>query len=132
PAPVELNVMDPAMLEDEWGGPDPIADVYPDFAELMASIEKIKNLDLPTEDTIPMETYWHHQTMNLLCDAARHHLGKNSFVGGNMFVYFSVEQAEQVKREVADEVEAGIILPPAKRAFRGPDVFVVKHVDSTK
>ena len=46
------------------------------------------------------------------------------YVGGNNFVYYSVEQA----REVAQEEEQGL----KKRAFRGPDVFWVGGVDPTR
>jgi Uma2 family endonuclease len=43
------------------------------------------------------------------------------YVGGNMFVYYSVEQA----REVAEEMEKGL----PWRAYRGPDVFWVGGAD---
>jgi hypothetical protein len=45
-------------------------------------------------------------------------------MGGNMFVYYSTELARQI---LAEEAE------PARphRAFRGPDLFVVLHVDGS-
>jgi Uma2 family endonuclease len=83
----------------------------------------VKALDLPFElvdsDGIPLETPWHRIQMNLLIDligramAAR---GRADFyAGGNMFVYYSPEQAR--------DVAAG------RRYFRGPDVFFVDHVE---
>ncbi len=64
--------------------------------------------DLPSEDGIPMETNLHRLLMMLLIEileflwAGR----KDFFVGGNMFLYYSVLQAR-------------------KNDFRGPDFFVV-------
>ncbi|MFL6294114.1 MAG: Uma2 family endonuclease, partial [Thermoanaerobaculia bacterium] len=46
------------------------------------------------------------------------------YVGGNNFVYYSVEQAGEVARE---EEQGG-----KKRAFRGPDIFWVGGVDPTR
>ena len=43
-------------------------------------------------------------------------------MGGNMFVYCSTEQAHQILAEEADPARP-------RRAFRGPDLFVVLHVD---
>jgi Uma2 family endonuclease len=44
------------------------------------------------------------------------------YTAGNVFVYYSLEQARQVHAEVVEGVEP-------KRAFRGPDVFWVGGVD---
>jgi Uma2 family endonuclease len=75
----------------------------------------IPKIDLPTEDGIPLETNWHRIQMNLLIDSV-HYLWRDRtdfFVGGNMFIYFSFEQARN-------------------RDYRGPDFFVVKGVDGTR
>src|SRR3982750_972514 len=81
--------------------------------------------ELVYDDGQPLETVWHSLELPLL----RHLIGQameeqgrtDFYVGANMFVYYSVEQA----REVAEE-EQGIRL---RRAFRGPDVFWVDGVD---
>lgn len=46
------------------------------------------------------------------------------FVGGNMFVYYSLDQARAVTQELKGEV-------PGRWTYRGPDVFVVLGVDGT-
>ena len=68
--------------------------------------------DLPTEDGVPLESPWHRDQINLLIDSLISAWGErdNYFVGGNMFIYFSKEQARN-------------------RDYRGPDFFVVKNVD---
>jgi Uma2 family endonuclease len=64
--------------------------------------------DLIFDDGIPLESNRHRIAMNVLIDSALFALQDkpNSFVGGNMFVYYSSEQA-------------------MNRDFRGPDFFVV-------
>ncbi|MGH8059898.1 MAG: Uma2 family endonuclease, partial [Candidatus Entotheonellia bacterium] len=42
--------------------------------------------------------------------------------GGNMFLYYCGEQARQIIAEEAEPTRP-------RRAFRGPDVFVVLHID---
>ena len=83
--------------------------------EVEAVLKSILELELPAEDGIPLETNWHRLEMNLLIDSLHSHWRdrQDYFAGGNMFVYFSVEQA-------------------LNRDYRGPDVFVVKGVDGTR
>jgi Uma2 family endonuclease len=67
--------------------------------------------DLPYEDGEPLESNWHRIQINLLVDLT-HQLWSfrdDYFVGGNMFVYFSVQQVSTHK-------------------YRGPDFFLVKEV----
>ena len=68
----------------------------------------------PVEDGIPLESNWHRIEMNVLIDSvhAWWHDRRDYFTGGNMFIYFSAEQARN-------------------RDYRGPDFFVVKGVDGT-
>ena len=77
-------------------------------------VPDIPTLDLPAEDGIPLETNWHRIQMNLLIDIVtqrwRHVV--DFFAGGNMFVYYSLQQARN-------------------RDYKGPDFFIVKDVDST-
>lgn len=84
--------------------------------------------ELVFDDGEPLETGWHvrqiHLMMDLL-DRAMVEQGRTDFfIGGNQFVYYSVEQA----REVAQEEEKSL----PKRAFRGPDIFWVGGVDPNR
>src|SRR5947207_3186837 len=65
-------------------------------------------------DCEPLETPWHFAAIVLLIDSVHFHLlGRtNYFVGGNMFVYYSEEQARN-------------------RDYRGPDFFFVNGVSRT-
>ncbi len=78
----------------------------PDTAEVLAPFE---HLDLAEDDGVPLESSWHRWCMNLLIASVLHHQRDRTdfYVGGNMFVYFSLEQARS-------------------RNFRGPDFFVVQ------
>ncbi len=68
-------------------------------------------IDLPEEDGEPLEDSWHRFQMNVLIDSINaDKTGKENFyVGGNMFVYFMVDQVE-------------------KTGYKGPDFFYVKDV----
>lgn len=67
--------------------------------------------ELPYDDGIPMETPRHAAQMRLLIESLELHWAdrQDFFVGGNMFVYFSLQQARN-------------------QDFRGPDFFVVLGV----
>jgi Uma2 family endonuclease len=71
--------------------------------------------DLVFDDGVPLETNRHRIAMNVLIDSALTALqdNPNSFVGGNMFVYYSRDQA-------------------MNRDFRGPDFFVALDVDANR
>ncbi len=85
-------------------------------------------LELVYEDGVPVENWLHVAQMQLmppLVDRLMMEHGRNDyFIGANMFVYYSIEQA----REVADEVNNG----GEERAFRGPDIFWVGGVESSR
>lgn len=70
--------------------------------------------ELVTEDGEPLESEWHRTEINLLVDSLRQHWRERSdfYAGGNMFVYYGVEQAR-------------------RRDYRGPDFFVVLNVDGS-
>ena len=71
---------------------------------------------LPSEDGVPLETDWHVLQFKLLMQSLKRHWRdrSDSFVGGNMFVYW-------------DETLA------RNKYFRGPDVFAVKdRVDNSR
>jgi hypothetical protein len=67
--------------------------------------------ELPYDDGMPMETHRHVLQMQLLMDPLRAYLvgRREAFVGGNMFIYFSLEQVRN-------------------QDFRGPDFFVALDV----
>lgn len=85
--------------------------------------------ELVFDDGEPLETYWHRLQMNLLIDLIGQTMAERGrtdfFAGGNMFVYYSHEQARGVAREVA----AG---RHDRRHYRGPDVFFVGGVDGRR
>ncbi len=68
--------------------------------------------DLPETDGQPLESAWHRDCMNLLIESVRVRLAgrKDYYVGGNMFIYFSSEQARN-------------------RDYKGPDFFFVQGPD---
>lgn len=74
---------------------------------------ELPTLELPIEDGIPLDSPWHRAAINLLIELIHcFWRGRTDFyVGGNMFVYFSLEQALAVKREV----DADIVPPPGKQ-----------------
>jgi Uma2 family endonuclease len=69
------------------------------------------DVHLIDNDGVPMESTWHRDAMNFLIEQVRYHRRdyRDYFVGGNMFIYFSEEQARN-------------------RDFRGPDFFYVRGV----
>jgi Uma2 family endonuclease len=98
--------------------PDPIA----------ASLQQLQQLKLPSGDGDKMESDWHVVSIALLDELVRNHLGapQNYFCGGNMFIYYSVEQAKEIEEYVEAETVA------RKPRYKGPDFFLVKDVDGTK
>jgi Uma2 family endonuclease len=77
-------------------------------------IPDFPTLDLPEEDGIPLESNWHRIQMNLLVDIVRYRWRQRQdfFAGGNMFIYYSVQQIRN-------------------REYKGPDFFVVKDIDGS-
>jgi hypothetical protein len=84
----------------------------------------VLNLDLPDSDGEPMENECEQFQMLLPRDSLEQywHGRQDFYMGGNMFVSYSTEQAYQLLAEEADPAH------PC-RAVRGPDLFVVLHVD---
>ncbi len=78
-------------------------------------IRELEELELVFEDGIPMESPWHRFQMNLLIELTHCHLSprEDFYVGGNMFIYFSLQQVRN-------------------KDYRGPDYFTVLGVDGTK
>ena len=72
-------------------------------------------IELPSEDGLPLESNWHRGQINLLVESVRQlWTGQTDFfVGGNMFVYYSLQQVRN-------------------RDYKGPDFFVAKNVNGVK
>src|SRR5438876_555553 len=75
----------------------------------------LPDVQLIETDGEPLETGWHHVEISLLIDIVTCLYSKRNdfYVGGNMFVYFSEEQARN-------------------RDYKGPDFFFVDGVDRWK
>jgi len=88
---------------------------------------RLPDLDLPTEDGEFLESRRHRIQMNLSIEILQVAWRDRSdfFVGGNMFVYYSLEQARQVIAELEGKT-------PKRTAYRGPDVFVVLNVEGSR
>jgi Uma2 family endonuclease len=81
--------------------------------------------ELVLDDGEPLETEWHTLEFPFLRELIRQTMAERGradfYVGANIFVYYSVNQAWNV----AEEVKKG----GEQRAFRGPDLFWVGDVD---
>lgn len=86
----------------------------------------VLTLDLPDSDGEPMENEREQFQMLLLRDSLMQywHGRQDFYVAGNMFVYYSTEQAHQILAEMAEPTRP-------RRAFRGPDLFVIFNVDGS-
>jgi Uma2 family endonuclease len=73
--------------------------------------EILPNVELLESDGVPLDSDWHRLAIDLLVESIlwRHRPRDDFYVGGNMFVYYSVEQAETL-------------------SYRGPDFFYVEGV----
>lgn len=79
--------------------------------EILESINSLPTEDdLPYDDGVPMDTYYHRMQMNTLNDSLEFHWSERRkyFVGGNMFLYYD---------------------PHELYKFRGPDFFLVLDVE---
>lgn len=97
--------LDPALLE-----------AHPELAVLA--------LELPDSDGEPVENERERFHMNLVLDVLSQHWHdrQDFYAAGNMFLYYCDQQARDILAEEADPRRP-------RRAFRGPDVFIVLHVD---
>jgi Uma2 family endonuclease len=95
---------------------------------IQASLQQLQSLKLPSGDGDRMESDWHVVSISLLDELVRNHLGTPThyFCGGNMFLYYSIEQAKEIEEYVEGETVQ------KKPRFKGPDFFLVKDVDGTK
>ncbi len=104
---------------------DPESDAW--LHGFLEATERIRNLDLPEDDGEPMESEWHYFQIGVLIQSVYTlWQGRTDFyAGGNMFLYYDVEQAE----EISALVKEGL---PIRTRYKGPDFFVVTGVDATK
>lgn len=88
------------------------------MSQLAVAALKPLPFEIVYDDGEPLESHWHRLQMTLLTDVIHQAMverGKRDFfVGGNMFVYHSVDEAERIAK--------------GGSYFRGPDVFFVDHV----
>ncbi|MBM3241126.1 hypothetical protein FJZ31_32995 [Candidatus Poribacteria bacterium] len=85
-----------------------------EIVSLYGGLITVPAVELPTEDGEPLESSWHRSEINLLIESLRvHWRGRQDYyAGGNMFIYFMLEQAH-------------------RPIFRGPDFFVALDVDGS-
>ena len=78
--------------------------------------------ELVYSDGEPLESNWHVNQITLFKESVQQAMKERGrsdyFVGGNMFVYYSLEQAQAIAADIND-----------RRHYRGPDVFYVGGVD---
>src|SRR5438876_7412957 len=106
------NYGEVTMAEERRGSPsvalDPaLLEAHPELAVLA--------LELPDSDGEPVENERERLQINLLLDALGQywHNRQDFYAAGNMFLYYSTEQARQVLAEEAEPARP-------RRAFRGP------------
>jgi Uma2 family endonuclease len=124
PLRLSRRLMGGIPMNDRCSGHNP-ADI--DEALLAAHPElAVLALDLPESDGEPMETEREWMQINLVLDSLEYHWRERQdfYAAGNMFLYYCVEQAHQI---IAEEAES----TRPRRAFRGPDAFIVLNVDGT-
>ena len=75
---------------------------------------ELPEIELPEEDGVPLESNWHRAQINLLIDNTKYRWPdrQDFFAGGNMFIYYSLQQARN-------------------KDYKGPDFFVIKGVDGS-
>src|SRR6185436_5424980 len=77
--------------------------------------------ELVYDDGEPLDSNWHRIQMSLFINVTRQAMAERGrtdfFVGANMFVYYSYEQARGIAAD-----------PVGSKQFRGPDIFFVGDV----
>ncbi len=78
--------------------------------------------ELVYSDGEPLESNWHVNQITLFKESVQQAMKERSrtdyFVAGNMFVYYSLEQAQAIAADIND-----------RQHYRGPDIFYVGGVD---
>jgi len=85
---------------------------------------ELPNVELVYDDGEPLESNWHRIQMNLLIELVHQDMARRGisdyFAGGNMFVYYSLEQARVVAAQPTSY----------PRRYRGPDFIYISGVES--
>ncbi|GEM_PF-238252 len=117
---VEFTEMIPQVISPRWTEAIPLSFELPDLS-------LVENLALPDEDGEPMENQRERIQINLGIESLYQEWTERAdfFVGGNMFLYYSLTQARQIFEELNTSGYP-------KRAFRGPDMFVALDVDGNR
>ena len=114
--------------------PPPLADALPGIGHLTGdklkpdarNLTMLRGADLPGTDGEPMENEREDFQIHLALDCLNQHWRDRDdfYTGGNMFVYYSIPQAQAVLEELKHPERP-------KRAFRGPDMFVILNIDGS-
>lgn len=114
---------------------DPVAPTLPGTDILIPPSQD----DLPYEDGLPMETNRHRQQIDLLIKTLKIGLGSRSaFVGGNMFIYYSLEQVRNQDFKGPDVFAVLDVSPEDRKSWviweegKGPDVVIELLSDTTR
>lgn len=110
---------DESTVQTQTGLKPGLDPAYPDLSLL--------DLDLPDSDGEPMENERDRTQVTLLLDSLDQHWHDRHdfYAAGNMFLYYSLGQAHAILAEEAEPARP-------RRAFRGPDMFVVLNVDGIR
>ncbi|MEZ4705978.1 MAG: Uma2 family endonuclease [Caldilineaceae bacterium] len=97
----------------------------PTYEDVRAMLAEMEALDLPGSDGEPMENERERIQIDFSLDILNQHWQERNdfYAGGNMFIYFDLDQAQTIIQEINES------LP--RRTFRGPDLFVVLDVDGS-
>ncbi|MCP4351998.1 MAG: Uma2 family endonuclease [Desulfobacterales bacterium] len=92
----------------------------------MPFLKVLETPDLPGEDGEPMENERERIQISVGIESLDNYWKARDdfYIGGNMFLYYSLPQAQAVVEEL--KTPGGL-----KSAFRGPDMFVVTGVDGS-
>ncbi len=91
-----------------------------------AERDQLRRLQLPEEDGVPLESHYLVLQADLLAELIYYLFGARDdyFCGRNMFIYFSLAQAQEILEYVRGK--------PESVRYKGPDLFVVLGVDGKK
>ena len=109
---------DESTMQTSVGFDPALLAAHPELAAL--------TLELPDSDGEPMENERERLQITLLLDvlSVYWHDRQDFYAGGNMFLYYSAQQARQILAEEAEPARP-------RRALRGPDLFIVLDVDGS-
>jgi Uma2 family endonuclease len=94
--------------------------------DVEAMRKELQALDLPGSDGEPLESERSRIQINLSLQSLDYawRMREDFYAGGDMFIYFSKQQAQRIMAEIDDPSQP-------KKTFRGPDMFIVLDVDGS-